>query len=340
MAITFEYIGHNFTQIGNPNYGTNIIGTLSLNIFSINYESITDVSLVSDFHFESGVELISPANGFISDMGFRYVDGILSGGFYMVDSITFNTIAINAPPYNFNNTFDGIYATHTGQGLLLTNSTIGNPVLGTWTQVSCFLIGTNITGVCGEIAVEMLRQGDWIASAFGGSVQIQWVGFRRINCRRHPTPREVWPVLVRAGAFDNDMPRRDLWLSPDHSVLVDDVLIPIKTLVNGTTIVQEQMDWVTYYHVELPSHDVIFAEGLPAESYLDVGNRDAFENGGQVTQIHPNFAQEIWCAHACAPQITHGPIHRRVMDRLLLRADQLATPMTPSNWRMRVIVAL
>ena len=45
---------------------------------------------------------------------------------------------------------------------------------------------------------------------------------------------------------------------------------------------------VTYYHIELPQHDIVLAEGLPTESFLDTGNRDAFANGGGVTQIHPD----------------------------------------------------
>ena len=44
-------------------------------------------------------------------------------------------------------------------------------------------------------------------------------------------------------------------------------------LVNGTTITQVEVDEVTYWHVELDSHDVILAEGPPAESYLEMGNR-------------------------------------------------------------------
>jgi hypothetical protein len=87
-------------------------------------------------------------------------------------------------------------------------------------------------------------------------------------------------VRVVAGAFGGGLPGRDLWLSPDHAVLVGEVLIPIRYLVNGATIVQVAVDAVTYWHVELERHEVIVAEGLPCESYLDTGNRGAFEPGG------------------------------------------------------------
>ena len=62
-------------------------------------------------------------------------------------------------------------------------------------------------------------------------------------------------------------------------MFVDGALIPMRYLINGSTIVQEPVDEVTYYHVELAAHDVILAEGLPCESYLNTGNRVAFTNG-------------------------------------------------------------
>ena len=85
------------------------------------------------------------------------------------------------------------------------------------------------------------------------------------------------------------MPCRDLLLSPDHAVFVDNVLIPIKHLINGKTIVQQQTNEVTYYHIELGEHDVLLADGMPAESYLENGDRGAFDNGGGMIALHPDF---------------------------------------------------
>jgi len=48
-------------------------------------------------------------------------------------------------------------------------------------------------------------------------------------------------------------------------------------IFTGSTIAQQKVDEVTYWHVELPAHDVLFAEGLACESYLDTGNRAALE---------------------------------------------------------------
>jgi hypothetical protein len=58
----------------------------------------------------------------------------------------------------------------------------------------------------------------------------------------------------------------------------------VRYLVNDASIAQIPLDTVTYWHVELPTHDVIPAEGLAAESYLDTGNRRAFANGNELRQ--------------------------------------------------------
>ena len=112
-----------------------------------------------------------------------------------------------------------------------------------------------------------------------------WVGRRTIACQCHPRPHDVWPVRIAADAFGRGRPARDLWLSPDHAVFIDNVLIPIRYLINGATVVQEAAERITYYHVELERHDILLAEGLPAESYLDTGNRGAFENGGVALHL-------------------------------------------------------
>jgi hypothetical protein len=94
------------------------------------------------------------------------------------------------------------------------------------------------------------------------------------------------------------------------------VLIPIRSLVNGDSIRQEHVASVTYFHVEVPTHDVLFAEGLPAESFLDTGYRGAFANGGPHRDVPDDYAQRVWEAEGCAPHVTHGPIHARVVERL------------------------
>jgi len=173
--------------------------------------------------------------------------------------------------------------------------------------VACFREATRIATPDVEVAVEALKVGDHVRLARGGEARIEWIGHRRIDCTRHPRPHSVWPVRIATGAFGDGAPCRALWLSPDHAVLIDDVLVPVKHLIDGEWIVQVRMDVVTYYHVELARHDVLLAEGLPAESYLDTGGRASFDNG-VVVRLVPEFraddaAMREWEARACAPLV-------------------------------------
>jgi hypothetical protein len=117
-------------------------------------------------------------------------------------------------------------------------------------NVSCFAGGTLIDTGSGPVPVEALSTRDCLQTALGGPGRIVWIGSRKVNCALHPNPKTVWPVRVRAGAFAARMPKRDLWLSPDHAVFTNGVLIPIKYLINGCTITQEPRDEVTYFHIE------------------------------------------------------------------------------------------
>jgi len=136
-------------------------------------------------------------------------------------------------------------------------------------------------------------------------------------------------VRVRAGAFGPATPRRDLFLSPDHAVYVDDVLIPVKYLVNGHSIVQLPVSSITYYHLELPRHNVVLAEGLAAESYLDAGDRANFANNS-LMRLYPDFSPRVpdACALreacACAPIIVTGPKLAAARRRLSPCADRAA----------------
>ena len=198
----------------------------------------------------------------------------------------------------------------------------------TITYVACFAAGTRIATASGATAVEYLRPGMRALSAFGGAAEVVWIGHRRIDCRTHPRPWDVCPVRVRAGAFGAGRPSVDLWLSPDHAVFVEGVLMPVRYLVNGATIVQEAAEWVTYYHVELPAHDVILAEGLPCESYLDTGNRAAFANGGVSAMLHADFARGVWEGEACAPLVVEGGHLASVRRMLFERAEVLGYRLT------------
>jgi hypothetical protein len=171
-------------------------------------------------------------------------------------------------------------------------------------QAVCFAEGTLIQTARGPVAVEHLTPGDLAVTASGTRRPIVWIGHRTIDLTRHPEPMLARPVRVAAGAFPGGLPQRDLLLSPDHAVVWDGALVPVKHLVNGGSIAIDTVcRSVTYYHVELDSHDILMAEGLPAESYLDTGNRGFFANGGQPVVLFPGFVtgQEGRTAQSCLP---------------------------------------
>ena len=105
-------------------------------------------------------------------------------------------------------------------------------------------------------------------------------------------------------------------------------MIPIKHLVNGVSIQQVPVDEVTYYHVELPCHDVLLAEGLPAESYLDTGDRSGFDNGGTPIALHPGFALMKWAAEGYARLVVAGAelnvVRQRINSRIAGADQQVA----------------
>lgn len=243
---------------------------------------------------------------------------------------------------NLNITADGVLYTiqldptddFTGQSFHLTTNGTGTQV--TLESAPCYRAGTRILTDRGEIAVEALVVGDNVITGSGAARPIAWIGTRHVDCGRHAEPRLVWPVRVAAGAFGAGLPRRELWLSPDHAVFAEDVLIPIKHLMNGTSIAQVPTDAVIYYHVELSTHDILLAEGLPAESYLRTGTCSNFENAGAAVQLFPDFSTitpdsaAIWDALGCARLVMCGSefdaVRRRVAAHAGMAGGRVAQP--------------
>ena len=186
----------------------------------------------------------------------------------------------------------------------------------------CFAAGTLIRTTRGDVAVEQLAPGDRAVTASGARRPIRWLGQRTIDCAAHPTPSDVWPVRVRTGAFGGALPERDLYLSPGHPVLLGadadnggGWLVPIMCLINGTTIKRMPVESVTYWHVELDEHDILFAEGLPAESYIDLGSRPWFA-GADGALYDPDMALPRMLGR-CRPVAINGTIveaERRRLD--------------------------
>ena len=136
----------------------------------------------------------------------------------------------------------------------------------------CFLRGTKILTDVGETAIENLGVGDMVSTVSGELRAIK----RVISWKAEREPNQDWtddvaPIKICRSALAPNVPHRDLYLSPAHALYLDGVLIRVKGLVNGRSIVRcskGEEDRLSYFQLELEDHQVIFAEGAPVESFL------------------------------------------------------------------------
>jgi len=159
--------------------------------------------------------------------------------------------------------------------LAKTAATACSPKLNNCPTPACFLKGTKIETADGERKIEDLRVGDLLPTKFGGLRPVQWIG--RYPIKRSdpskPWVKDALPVRIARSALAPNVPHTDLYVTGGHSLLIDGVLVPAELLINGTTITRDEAreyDELEFLHVKLESHDVIYAEGVPAETLINV----------------------------------------------------------------------
>jgi microcystin-dependent protein len=205
---------------------------------------------------------------------------------------------------------------NTGFGGPLSDSAFGT------IDVTCYCPGTLIRTARGQKRVEKLKIGDKVRTASGAARPIKWIGKRSYAGRFVMGRKDVLPICIKAGALDEKVPERDLWISPHHAMYLDGALIEAKDLVNGISIVQaERVEKVEYFHVELETHDVIVAEGALAETYLDDDNRLLFHNARDYYALYQHVAPAP--AHYCAPRLEEGYEVEAARRHIALRAGLL-----------------
>ncbi|MFO1027679.1 MAG: Hint domain-containing protein [Acetobacteraceae bacterium] len=220
----------------------------------------------------------------------------------------------------------GVTASVTASGVTVSGAAgvtdlAGNAVTG-FGDTICFMAGTLIRTPSGEVPVETLRPGDLVLTTDGEARPVRWLGRQTVSTV-FADPLRVLPIRIKAGALGEALPLRDLLVSPDHALLVGGVLVHAGALVNGLTVVREQdvPQSFVYYHVELPDHALILAEGVAAETFIDNVDRMAFDNWAE---------HELACA-ADAPLVEMGlpraksyrQVPRAVRQLLASRAEAL-----------------
>ena len=171
---------------------------------------------------------------------------------------------------------------------------------------NCFLRGTKIQTAEGECKVEDLAIGDMLPTMFGGLCPVQWIGHYPI---KKSDPSKSWakdalPVRIARSAFAANVPHADLYVTAGHAVLIDGVLVPAEMLINGTTVTRfeaREYDELEFFHIKLESHDVIYAEGAPLETLLEVN--ESAVNFAEYFRRHGTPTTE---EARCAPHVSSG----------------------------------
>lgn len=177
----------------------------------------------------------------------------------------------------------------TAQSLAAGSSNSANISIGyasvemqTFTGTVCFCAGTLIATPNGARRIETLAIGDLVRTHDGGDLPVAWIG-RQTVATHFADPLRDLPIRIQAGALAENVPVRDLLVSPAHAILVSDLLIRAGALVNGTSIARERHvpARFVYDHVELDAHALLLAEGVPAESFLDGIEALPFDNAAE-----------------------------------------------------------
>lgn len=173
-------------------------------------------------------------------------------------------------------------------------------------NVICFTPGTRIRTAKGDVAVEAIREGTKVQTKDNGLREVLWIGSKRISGAGLYAMPELRPIRLRRGALGVDRPDGDLVVSPGHRLLVrgrraqalynaDEVLVCAADLVNDSSVVRDHsLAEVTYIHLMLEAHEVVFANGLEAESFLPEAGMATLdgEARGRLIRTMPDLAAD------------------------------------------------
>ena len=170
----------------------------------------------------------------------------------------------------------------------------------------CFLKGTRIRTADGERKIEELKAGDLLPTVFGGECPIQWIGryhYRKSDPAK-PWVRNVMPIRIARSALGPNVPHANLYISEAHALLIDGLLVAAGNLVNDTTITRydaREFDELEFFHIKLECHNVIYAEGAPTETLLEV-DESAVNFAEYLRQYGSVKTEET----PCAPVLRYG----------------------------------
>jgi hypothetical protein len=166
-----------------------------------------------------------------------------------------------------------------------------------------YLLGTYINTPEGERRIEDLKIGDPIIVLSGKRKPIKWIGRLRFENNSECLAEGAGPIRIRRFALDARTPHRDLYLTPNHRIYIDGMLIPAKYFVNGLSITPaapEGAEVIDCFHIELFDHDILYAEGAMIETFRTwPGSHKNFDNLAEYCRLYPN--EDETAPPACAP---------------------------------------
>jgi hypothetical protein len=309
---TFLHVGYIYGENDNINLAINSSDTSGIRSFSAfgSNDTLTTANPTLDLSHTtvSGFRVVS-ANG----LGTTFTVGDLGTAFQIEGGSGHDTLVTQG----FTLTADqrtSIFETSSIETIVDSSGTYQAPE-----NAPCYCAGTLIDTSLGKKEVEKLTIGDLIKTKYGAMREIKWIGRRSYGGRFILGRKDLLPIRIKAGALDENVPRRDLWISPRHAMYLDDMLIEAKDLVNGVSIIQaERVEKVEYFHIELETHDVIFAEGALSETFVDDDSRGMFHNAHEYTSLYSDDALLSPCY--CAPRIEDGYQLEAVRERIAWRA--------------------
>lgn len=192
-------------------------------------------------------------------------------------------------------------------------------------SVICFTPDTRIATPDGPVRVADLEEGDRILTKDDGPQAVRWIGKRRMSGARLYTMPELRPIRIRAGAVGMDVPDGDLLVSPQHRMLIKgamaqslfgtpEVLVTARDMLNDHSIrVDARLREVTYVHLLLDRHSIVFANGLETESFHPATMDMAAMDRGQLRHLNERV-----------PGVRHDPSRYGAFARRMLSPSEAA----------------
>lgn len=268
-----------------------------------------------------GADSLTFESGDILDSGF-----FVSGDLFYVGTVEFDGETFIVGQRTSTGNFE-LYSSQPLQSPTQFPASFDESLIDTSAFTVCFATGTMIETTQGSRAVEELRIGDKVVTTDGASVPVKWIGRQTVSPRFGPAER-LLPIRICAHALDENVPARDLVVSADHGMLIDGMIVHAGALVNGTSIQRVPLTEVgptlTYWHIETDAHDIVLAEGAPAETFIDNVSRAAFDNYAEFVSLYGADVSDM--APSTLPRVlTTRQLPSATRARLAGRAGLLAS---------------